>query len=221
LASTATAIREFYDALREYFGPQHWWPARSPFEVMVGAVLTQNTNWTNVEKAIANLRREGLLAPRALYDLPRERLAGLIRPAGYYNVKTARLSNLVAAIVEDSGGDLERFFEGSVWALRERLLAINGIGPETADSIILYAAKKPTFVIDAYTCRVAARHDLIYEPAAYDEVKALFEDSLPADAALFNEYHALLVQLGKRFCRKEARCEGCPLEGFPHSVEPQ
>lgn len=219
MASTASTIKAFYEALHKRFGPQHWWPARTPFEVMVGAILTQNTNWSNVEKAIANLDRAGVLDPRSIHGLPRERLAELIRPAGYYNIKAGRLANLVTAVVEEGGGDLDRFFEGSVSTLRERLLAIRGVGPETADSIVLYAAKKPTFVVDTYTYRMLLRHGLIFDDAAYDDVKALFEDSLPEDRDLFSEYHALIVQLGKLYCRKQARCAGCPLEEFPHTLE--
>ncbi len=219
MASTQSRIREFYDALREHFGPQQWWPAETPFEVMVGAVLTQNTNWRNVEKAIANLKREGLMDPVSLDAVPRERLAELIRPAGYYNVKAARLGNLLDAIVRDCGGSLERFFDGSVDTLRERLLAVKGVGRETADSIVLYAAGKPTFVVDAYTYRVLYRHGLIFDGAGYEEVKDIFESALPRDATLFNEYHALLVQLGKSFCRKSRpQCSSCPLERFPHDV---
>jgi len=219
LASTATTLKGFYDALLAHFGPQRWWPARTPFEVMVGAILTQNTNWKNVEKAIANIRRAGLLDPVLLRRVPRERLAELIRPAGYYNIKAGRLANLLAVLVDEYAGDLDRFFDGGVDLVRRRLLSINGVGRETADSIVLYAAGKPTFVVDAYTYRVTTRHNLILEDAGYEEVKSLFEDNLPRDAALFNEYHALIVRVGKEFCRKTPRCGGCPLEPFPHNVE--
>jgi endonuclease-3 related protein len=219
LPSTASTLKTFHDVLLAHFGPQKWWPAETPFEVMVGAILTQNTNWKNVEKAIANLRRENLLDPAALRALPLPRLAELIRPAGYYNIKAARLSHLLRVLVDDFRGDLSRFFDGSVAALRERLIAIKGIGPETADSITLYAAGKPAFVVDAYTFRLAARHNLIFEDASYDDLKSLFEDNLPCDAALFNEYHALIVCLGKTFCRKAPLCASCPLNPFPHSTE--
>jgi endonuclease-3 related protein len=188
--------------------------------VLVGAVLTQNTSWRNVEKALANLKREGLMEPVALYAAPKERLAELIRPAGYYNVKAARLRNLLKAVVEEYGGSLERFFEGSVTDLRERLLAISGVGRETADSIVLYAAGKPAFVVDTYTSRVLYRHGLIFEDATYEDVKAVFEDGLEEDAALFNEYHALIVEVAKAYCRKAApRCGECPLNKWPHSEE--
>jgi endonuclease-3 related protein len=218
LASTARILKDFHDALYAHFGPQEWWPAESPFEVMVGAILTQNTNWKNVEKAIANLKGAGLLNPHALRSTPLDRLAELIRPAGYYNVKAGRLMNLLAVLVDDYGGDLGALFDGRVSTLRERLLAIRGIGPETADSITLYAAGKPTFVVDAYTYRMAVRHGLILDDATYDEVKALFEENLPEDARLFNEYHALIVRVGKEFCKKTPACAGCPLESFPHEV---
>ena len=219
MPSVSETLKEFYDALHERFGPQDWWPGETPFEVMVGAVLTQNTNWKNVEKAIGNLKRAGLLDPHALYNAPRERVAEIIRPAGYFNLKAARLHNLMTLLVEEYGGDLAALFDCDADALRERLLSVNGIGRETADSIVLYAADKVTFVVDAYTFRMCIRHGLVFEDASYDELKSLFEDALPREAALFNEFHALLVRLGKEHCRKRAVCDGCPLEGFPHTVE--
>ena len=219
MPSTSETLKAFYDALLERYGSQSWWPGETPFEVMVGAVLTQNTNWKNVEKAIANLKSKCLLDPFAIARLPRETLAEVIRPAGYYNVKAARLLNLVGVLVDGYDGDLEAFFSGSLDSLRERLVSIKGIGLETADSIILYAAGRPTFVIDTYTFRVTVRHGLIFPEASYDDLKCLFEDNLPSDADLFNEYHALLVQVGKTHCRKRPKCNGCPLERFPHEVE--
>jgi len=219
MASTGETLKAFYDALLERFGPQEWWPGETPFEVMVGAVLTQNTNWKNVEKAIANLKREGLLDPFRIHAAPPERLAEVIRPAGYYNIKARRLKNLVALLVDEFDGDIDALFSGPLDELRRRLLAVRGVGLETADSIILYAAGRPTFVVDAYTFRVTARHGLVIPEASYDELKSLFEDNLPADVRLFNEYHALIVRVGKKFCRKRARCAGCPLEPFPHETE--
>ena len=218
MATTSSTLTAFYNALRERYGAQEWWPAETPFEVMVGAILTQNTNWKNVEAAIGNIRRAGLLDLHRLHALSREKLADLIRPAGYYNVKAGRLSNLLNVLVDEYDGNLERFFDGSIDQLRERLVSINGIGLETADSIVLYAAHKPTFVIDAYTYRVMVRHNVVFEDASYDELKCLFEDNLPRDATLYNEYHALIVTLGKDHCRKTPRCEGCPLESFPHET---
>lgn len=204
-------IRRIFDLLLARYGPLHWWPAETPFEVCVGAILTQNTNWGNVEKAIANLKREGLLSAEALRDLPRERLAAVIRPAGFFNVKSERLKGFVAWLYARYGGSLERMFAGDWRELREELLAVPGIGPETCDSILLYAGGKPSFVVDAYTKRLFSRLGLIPEKAGYEEVRALFMRHLPADPALFNEYHALIVQHGKEHCRKKERCTGCSL----------
>jgi len=204
-----------YDRLLGAFGPQGWWPADSPFEVCVGAILTQNTSWANVRQAVENLKQGNLLSPLALGELPREVLAQFIRPAGYYNIKAARLQNFVAFLLEVFRGDLDAMFSGRCEDLREQLLTVRGIGPETADSILLYAGHKPTFVVDAYTVRALRRHDLINDDADYEEVRAFFLDHLPSDVALFNEYHALWVMLGKRYCRKGSpMCPACPLEGL-------
>ena len=204
-------LQEVYDRLLAAYGPQQWWPARTPFEVILGAVLVQNTSWQNVTKAIDNLRQQDLLEPHALYRVPLEELEELIRPAGYYRVKARRLRSLVAFLVERYGGSLEAMFQTGLAELREELLGIHGIGPETADSILLYAGGLPTFVVDAYTHRVFARHGWIGFDADYYRLKDHFESGLPQDARLFNEYHALLVQVGKEHCRKTPRCEGCPL----------
>jgi endonuclease-3 related protein len=201
-----------YERLLDAFGPQHWWPGDSPFEIMVGAVLVQNTAWRNVERAIANLREAGLMEPRALYALAPEELAELIRPAGYFQVKARRLQNLLQFVVDEYGGSLDQLFRTDLNTLRGQLLAIHGIGPETADAILLYAGALPSFVVDTYTHRVLARHGWIGYDAGYDEIKEQFESDLPADAALYNEYHALLVRVGKEFCRRAApKCDGCPL----------
>lgn len=205
-------LTEVYDKLLAAFGPQHWWPGGSPFEVIVGAVLVQNTAWRNVERAMENLRDADVMEPRTLYALPAPELAELIRPAGYYQVKSRRLRNLLKLIVERYDGSLDAMFRVDLQALREELLGVSGIGPETADAILLYAGSMPTFVVDTYTHRVLARHGWIGYEVGYDEIKDYFESSLPADAALYNEYHALLVRLGKDFCRKSApKCEACPL----------
>jgi endonuclease-3 related protein len=194
------------------FGPQHWWPGESPFEIIVGAVLVQNTAWRNVERAITNLRDAGVMEPHALHALPPAELAELIRPAGYYQVKTKRLRNLLKFIIDEYDGSLEAMFSTSLGTLREQLLSVHGIGPETADAILLYAGGLPTFVVDTYAHRILARHGWIGYDADYHEIKDLFEATLPADAALFNEYHALLVRIGKDYCRRSiARCETCPL----------
>ncbi len=206
-----------YDALLSAYGPRHWWPGETPFEVMVGAVLTQNTNWTNVERAIANLKSADALDPERLHRMPHEALAELIRPAGYFNVKARRLKSLIAWLMETSGGDLDALFARSTASLREALLGVKGIGRETADSILLYAGEHVTFVVDAYTARILRRHQLIDEEADYEEIKELFEGALAAEAPLYNEYHALLVEAGKRCCRpRNPRCEECPLGEFPH-----
>lgn len=201
-----------YDQLLQSFGPQHWWPGDSPFEVIVGAVLVQNTAWRNVERAIQNLRDANLMQPRRLHALPPHELAELIRPAGYYQVKTKRLRNLLQMIVDEFDGSLEHVFQTSLPSLREKLLAVHGIGPETADAILLYAGGMPTFVVDTYAHRVLARHGWIDYTATYEEIKYLFESTLPNDAALFNEYHALLVRVGKDYCKRSlAQCDECPL----------
>ncbi len=207
---------EMYRAMRERFGHRQWWPGETPLEVCVGAILTQNTNWTNVEKAVANLKAAGKMSIGALAEIDHAELAGLIRPAGYFNVKAKRLKNFIAHVHRDWGDRLPGFLDRSVSALREELLTVNGIGRETADSIILYAAGKCTFVIDTYTCRVLLRHHLIDIESDYEMVKELLEESLPDDLDLFNDFHAQFVAVGKNYCRPKARCDGCPLEPFPH-----
>ncbi len=201
--------------LYKHFGPQHWWPGDSPFEVCVGAILTQNTSWKNVAKAIHNLKQNNSLSPETLHNMAPELLADMIRPAGYFNIKAQRLKNFISVLVEEFDSDLDRLFQAGLDQTRERLLAIKGIGPETADSIILYAGGLPTFVIDAYTKRILSRHSIIEDNTTYDELRRLFMDSLPNDTALFNEYHALLVVLGKDFCRKtNPLCKTCPISGM-------
>lgn len=212
-------LMSFYKKLLKRFGPQHWWPGETPFEVMVGAILTQNTNWTNVEKAIAALKLADLMEPRRLLAVDPPLLARLIRPAGYYNVKTKRLRAFLAWFVGEHGGKVESLRKRSLDALREEILTVKGIGRETADSILLYAVGLPTFVVDAYTYRVLLRHGLILPEADYDEIKALFEENLAQDASLYNEYHALIVACGKGHCKPRPACAGCPLEDHPHTVD--
>jgi endonuclease-3 related protein len=205
-------LMEIYDLLRSSLGPQHWWPADTPFEVAVGAILTQNTNWKNVERAITNLRQADVLTVEGIDGLAETELAELIRPSGYFTVKARRLKNYIGRITGGYGGDFFASLAGSLAEKRAELLGISGIGPETADSILLYAGGHATFVVDAYTRRIMSRHGLAPEGTGYDELRSLFMDNLPADPALFNEYHALLVAVGKDYCRpKEPRCEGCPL----------
>ncbi len=208
------SIRRIFDLLLAQYGPLHWWPAETPFEVCVGAILTQNTNWGNVEKAIANLKGEGLLSAEALRDLPADKLAGVIKPAGFFNVKSERLKAFVAWLFARHGGDLERMFAGDWRILREELLKVPGIGPETCDSILLYAGNQPTFVVDAYTRRLFSRLGLIAATAGYEEVRALFMGHFPADVELYNEYHALIVQHCKVYCRKKPLCGGCFLRSL-------
>jgi endonuclease-3 related protein len=206
-----SSLHEIYARLAAHYGPQHWWPAETPFEVLIGAVLTQNTSWKNVERAIDNLREAGLLDARRLYDLPSEELETLIRPAGYFRVKARRLRNLLALLVERYDGSLQQMFATGLETLRGELLAINGIGPETADSILLYAGHLPSFVVDTYTHRVLKRHGWIEFSADYHQIKDEFEGSLERDAALYNEFHALFVRVGNEHCRKTPNCDACPL----------
>ncbi|EFL52098.1 HhH-GPD family protein [Solidesulfovibrio fructosivorans JJ]] len=204
-----------HQAMLEALGPSGWWPADSAFEMAVGAILTQNTNWANVARAIDNLKAAGRFSAEALYALPVEELAELIRPAGYFRVKAARLRNLLALIVHELGGDITALADGGLDAARERLLAVKGVGPETADSILLYGLSLPSFVVDAYTARICNRHALAPEDAGYEELRELFMDALPEDTALYNEFHALLVRVGNGWCRPRApRCDSCPLGPF-------
>jgi len=202
-------LRAVYRRLHARYGPQHWWPARTPFEVIVGAVLTQNTAWSNVERAIANLEAAGALTPEALLALPLPELAALLRPSGYFNVKAGRLRAVCHWYVAAGGhGRLRRWSGGR---LRTALLGLYGVGPETADDILLYAFDRPVFVIDAYTRRLFARLGLIVGDEPYAALGAAFEQALGADAPLFNEYHALIVRLAKEACRPRPRCAGCCL----------
>lgn len=209
-------IFAIYDCLLDHFGRQHWWPGDTPFEIMVGAVLTQNTNWTNVSKALDALKHDALLSYEGLRSLPVEILAEKIRPCGYFNLKASRLQNLFQLIEERYGGDLDSLLNAPIEELREDLLSVKGIGPETADSILLYAAEKPSFVVDAYTYRILSRHGILAEDEAdYHEIQTIITDSLPEDTELYNEYHALIVRTGKEYCKKtNPRCETCPLQGY-------
>jgi len=212
-------LAKIYQLLLKCFGPQNWWPGESQFEIIAGAILTQNTNWSNVEKAINNLKSTELLTPEKLYRSDISQLAELIRPAGYYNIKAKRLKNFLSWLFEDYDGCLENLGGLSTSQLREELLAIKGIGPETADSILLYAFDRNSFVVDTYTARIAVRHELIEPGCDYEQLRELFQSNLPADVKLFNEYHALLVRTGKEFCRPKAKCSGCPLEKLPHTLD--
>ena len=202
---------ELYETLYSFYGPQHWWPGDTPFEIAVGAILTQNTNWGNVEKAIGNLKKHKMLKAKVIHKIPIDQLASLIRPSGYYNIKAKRLRSFIDYLVGSYGGSMAGMKKGRTEKLRKELLAVNGIGQETADSILLYALGKPAFVIDAYTKRVLSRHGFMDMNATYEEYRQLFYGGLDEDVQLFNEYHALLVMVGKEYCRPMQRCAGCPL----------
>ena len=206
------ALTRIYYRLVEAYGPQHWWPADSVLEVMVGAVLTQSTNWQGVEKAISNLNENGLLSLGKLHHISVEELAEFIKPAGYFNLKARRLKNLIGMVAEAYGGDLEAMEQMETAQLRRELLSVNGVGPETADSILLYAFHRPIFVVDTYTYRVTSRHGLIEDEVNYQALQDMFMQHLPFDVDMFNEYHALLVRVGKLHCRRKPYCQDCPLE---------
>jgi len=194
------------------FGPRQWWPGETPFEVVIGAILTQNTNWSNVEKAIKNLKTAGKLSPEGIYGLSITELAELIKPSGFFNVKAKRVKAFINWLFSRYEGNLSKMFARDLQTLRSELLSVKGIGPETADSILLYAGNMPTFVVDAYTHRIFSRHELIPEESTYDDMKSFFEENLPKDVQLYNEYHALLVNIGKMFCKPRKVCEPCPLK---------
>ncbi|MCT4626696.1 endonuclease III domain-containing protein [Halodesulfovibrio sp.] len=208
-------LMDMFTAMQDVLGTSKWWHAESAFEVMVGAVLTQNTNWNNVEKAINTLKQQDVLTPQALLALPQDELATLIRPAGYYNVKAKRLQNLVRWFRDTANYSFAALDTFSTEELRTELLSVNGIGQETADSILLYALNRPSFVVDAYTRRIFNRHSLVSEDIYYEELRDFFMDVLPEDTQLFNKYHALIVRVAKEWClKKTPRCETCPLKIF-------
>ncbi len=206
---------EAYRLLYDYFGPQNWWPGDSPFEIMVGAILTQNTNWSNVQKAIDNLRSADVLSYQALSSLEADEIAQFIRPAGYYNLKARRLKNLLDMIATSYAGELDSFFEDELESSRANLLAVKGVGPETADAILLYACGHPVFVVDTYTHRVFSRHNMLEEETDYQTIQQMFAGNLPQKRQLYNEYHALIVRVAGMFCKKtKPLCEQCPLQGL-------
>jgi len=210
-------LKKIYRKLYQFYGPRNWWPGETSFEVMVGAILTQNTSWGNVEKAIQRLKGEGVLNPEGIHYLKKSQLASLIKSSGYYRIKANRLKAFVDFLYDEYGGEIEKMREETIGKLREKLLEVKGIGPETADSILLYSLRKAIFVVDAYTKRILSRHGLISEKASYEEVQNLFMDHLPHDEKLFNEYHALFVHLGKTVCKKMPKCDSCPMKGFEGS----
>jgi endonuclease-3 related protein len=204
-------LNDIYRRLFERYGPQHWWPAEEPFEVIVGAILTQSAAWTNVEKAIRNLKNAGKLSPGALRRLPEQELAGLIHPCGYYNTKARKLKAFVKWFGDKYNDSLQILFNNDIEKTRHQLLNVYGIGEETADSIILYAGNRPVFVIDAYTRRIISRMGLAPQNDTYSAYQAMFMENLRIDAGMFNEYHALIVRLGKETCRKQPLCQDCCL----------
>jgi len=217
--SSRNVLTDIYRRLLTTYGPQHWWPARTREETIIGAVLTQNTAWGNVERAIAALRRARCLTLRRIHRLPLEQLEELVRPSGTYRVKAQRLKNLASWLEVRFGGDLDALFALGAEQARRELLTVKGIGPETADDIVLYAGRLPSFVVDAYTLRMLRRHFLIAPRDGYERAQSLFHLALPPDSGVYGEYHALIVELGKRHCRRHARCADCPLESLRHDAD--
>ena len=212
-------LKKIYDKLFKAYGPQQWWPGDTPFEVIIGAILTQNTNWTNVEKAIANLKSKDILTPEGAKDIATHELAELIRPSGYFNIKAKRLKEFISFLFDEFDGDLGKMFSLDLKKLRHKLLEVKGIGPETADSILLYAGNYLTFVVDAYTKRIFSRLGLLHEEHTYHQVQEFFMDNLEDEVQLFNEYHALIVNHAKEHCRTKPLCTGCPLIDLPCPYE--
>ncbi len=206
-------IRKVYKKIYAYFGKQYWWPAESAFEVIIGAILTQNTSWSNVEKAISNLKAAKVLTPERLYRLRHKQLARALVPSGYYNLKAKRIKSFLEFFFKKYQGNLKKMSRIETMLLRQELLRVKGIGPETADSILLYALAKPVFVVDAYTKRIFSRHQLFKEDISYAQAQSIFMRALKKDVKVYNEYHALLVRLAKEFCLKNnPRCKQCPLK---------
>jgi len=220
------ALREFYTRMEARYGPTGWWPGDTPFEIAVGAVLTQNTAWSNVEKAIDNLKRENLLSARAIVECPLDRLETALTPSGYFRVKARRLRSFCEYLLTRYGGSMRRMQRRPLKSLRPELLDVHGIGPETADDILLYACGKRVFVVDAYTRRIFSRHGIIKPDIPYEGFRRFFEKNLEPDLHLYSEYHALIVYVGKDYCRRAPRCAACPLgptlkKGQPILCEPK
>lgn len=212
-------LSEVYQRLLAHFGHRSWWPGDTQIEIIVGAILTQNTAWTNVEKAIVNLKREKALAVGRLREMELGVLAGLIRPSGYFNQKARKIKAFIEFLDRSYQGSIARMGKAPVSVLRPQLLEVHGIGPETADSILLYALGKPVFVVDAYTRRIFYRHIFFEKVPTYEQVQGKFHRELPQDVNLYNDFHAQIVAVGNRFCKPRPKCEGCPLESLPHHTE--
>lgn len=217
---TNTTLRSYFDEMARHHGKTHWWPGETPFEICIGAILTQNTAWSNVEKAIINLKREKLLAPRKLLAADTETLENALRPSGYFRQKAVRVRRFAQHLVDHYGGSVARMAKRPLAELRTELLALNGIGPETADDILLYACGKPVFVVDAYTRRIFSRHGLVPGDIKYEALRAFFEENLAGDVDYFKEFHGLIVWTGKDFCRSHPKCAGCPLEAMLKAGQP-
>lgn len=212
------SLLNIYNLLYRRFGPRHWWPGDTRLEIIIGAILTQNTSWGNVEKAIANLKKEKLMKVEKISRIPANRLSELIKASGYHNIKSQRIKNFLTFLNAGYNGSISRMFTTETHKLRGELLDVKGIGPETADSILLYAGKKPLFVVDAYTKRIFSRHGYIREDSDYTEMQEFFLKNLPQDVKLYNEYHALIVELGKNLCRsKRPLCNECPIQGIKNA----
>lgn len=214
------ALRDIYARMARHYGPTRWWPGDTPFEVAIGAILTQNTAWSNVEKAIARLKAARLLAPEAILDAKEEDLQEAIRPSGFFRQKSERVRRFSNHLVTRYGGSMGRMARRPLAELRQELLALNGIGPETADDILLYACGKPVFVVDAYTRRIFSRHGLAPEDVKYHDLQAFFHRNIEADLHTYKEYHGLIVWTGKDFCRTKPKCEGCPLAPLLKGANP-
>lgn len=210
--TTKQRLLKIFNILLGSFGKRNWWPGETPLEIIVGAILTQNTSWKNVEKAIENMKKEGVLNVAKLYEIDTEQLSEIIRPSGFFNIKSKRLKNIINVIYNEYDATIENMESIKTYTLRNLLLSINGIGPETADSILLYALNKPAFVVDAYTKRFLKNHNLYNGDGDYHEIQKFFMDNLQSDVCLFNEFHALIVCLCQIYCRKVPICSGCPLE---------
>lgn len=210
-------LERIYSLLYNAFGEMHWWPGEGQFEIIVGAILTQNTSWKNVERAIGNLKKNNLLAPEKMNAISEKRLAEIIKPSGFYNQKAKKLKEFLNFLFKRASGRCEELFKEELFSLRKEFLSIRGIGNETADSILLYALNKPIFVVDAYTKRILTRHKIVSEKTDYNAIQRLFMENLPNDVKLFNNYHALFVKLGKNICKKtNPLCKVCPLnEVYP------
>ncbi len=216
-----TTLRSFHDHMAAHHGHTGWWPGETPFEVAIGAILTQNTAWTNVEKALANLKAGRLLHPKSLVAAELGVVEAALRPSGYFRQKAVRVRTFSQHLIDHYGGSMARMAKRPLALLRPELLALHGIGPETADDILLYACEKPVFVVDAYTRRILSRHGLVPPTIGYEALRAVFEDHLPASVAYFKEYHGLIVWTGKDFCKSKPHCAGCPLAPLLRPGEPR